>query len=211
MPITKSVVISCAGTGSRLGLAKTKALMEIDGRSLIAHQLELFKDVEDIRIVIGYQANEVVKEVQKYRRDVIFIYNHDYFNTKTGFSFYLGAKYANDFVIEWDGDLLVHPDDAKKCLESENEFIAYSDITSDDAVLCSVNDKGEVTEFSRKFGNFEWTGPACIQKKRIRNYQNHVFNIFEEYLPMRGLKIRARDVDTYDDYLRAIEFVKKWN
>ena len=53
MSSVKSVVISCAGIGSRLGLGLTKALVQINGRSLISWQLELFKDVEDIRIVIG--------------------------------------------------------------------------------------------------------------------------------------------------------------
>ena len=117
MPSIKSVVISCAGIGSRLGLGLTKALVKINGRSLISWQLELFKDVEDIRIVVGFQANDIIEEVLKYRQDVTFIFNHRYFETKTGASFYLGARHANDYVLEWDGDLLVHPDDVKMVLE----------------------------------------------------------------------------------------------
>ena len=76
MSSVKSVVISCAGIGSRLGLGLTKALVQINGRSLISWQLELFKDVEDIRIVIGFQANDIIEEVRKHRQDVIFIFNH---------------------------------------------------------------------------------------------------------------------------------------
>jgi len=64
MSSVKSVVISCAGIGSRLGLGLTKALVQINGRSLISWQLELFKDVEDIRIVIGFQANDIIEEVR---------------------------------------------------------------------------------------------------------------------------------------------------
>lgn len=45
MSSAKSVIISCAGIGSRLGLATTKALINIDGKSLIRWQLELFKDI----------------------------------------------------------------------------------------------------------------------------------------------------------------------
>ena len=52
MSSVKSVVISCAGIGSRLGLGQTKALIKINGKSLIAWQLDLFKDVEDVRIVV---------------------------------------------------------------------------------------------------------------------------------------------------------------
>ena len=52
MQTTKSVIISCAGIGSRLGLGTTKALIKIDGKSIIQWQLELFQEVKDIRVVV---------------------------------------------------------------------------------------------------------------------------------------------------------------
>ena len=42
MQTAKSVVITCAGIGSRLGLGTTKALIDINGKSLIHWQLDLF-------------------------------------------------------------------------------------------------------------------------------------------------------------------------
>ena len=210
MPSTKSVIISCAGLGSRLGLATTKALVNINGKSLIRWQLELLRDVEDIRIVVGFQAHDVIEEVKQYREDVIFVYNHNYFETKTGASFYLGAKDGNEYAIEYDGDLLVHPDDMKMLLETDGEWIAYADKMSDDAVMTRVNQVGDVLSFSREQGDFEWTGPCCIKKDKLRYSSGHVFNQLEPYLPMRGIKIRACDIDTYEDYQRALEFVKGW-
>lgn len=130
MQTAVSVVISCAGIGSRLGLNSTKALINIHGKSLIGWQLELFKDIEDVRIVVGFQSSLVIEEVLKYRKDVIFVYNHNYFETKTGASFYLGAKDANGLVIEYDGDLLVNPNDMSMLLRQEGEWIAYSEISS---------------------------------------------------------------------------------
>lgn len=210
MSSTKSVIISCAGVGSRLGLAKTKALINIEGRPLIAWQLDLFKDIEDLRIVIGYQAKDVIKEVLKYRKDVIFCYNHNYFETKTGASFYLGAKHANEYVIEYDGDLLVHPEDMKKLLSIDGEYIAYSEKSSDEAVYVRTNENGDVLSFSRESGDYEWTGPACIQRNKIKYSSGNVFNQLEPHLPMKGVKIRACDIDTYDDYKRAKEFMGSW-
>ena len=90
MSSIKSVVISCAGIGSRLGLGQTKALIKINGKSLIAWQLDLLKKVEDVRIVIGYQANDIIEEVLKYRKDVVFVYNHRYFETKPVLAFSWG-------------------------------------------------------------------------------------------------------------------------
>ena len=207
---SKSVVISCAGIGSRLGLGLTKALVQINGGSLISWQLRLFKDVEDLRLVIGFQGSEIIEEVRKYRDDVIFCYNHRYFETKTGASYYLGARHANHETIEWDGDLLVHPDDVKMLLQTPGEYICYSDITSEDTVCVHVNEKGDVLDFSREGGDFEWTGPACMDKKHLTYCSQNVFNMFEPLCPMRGIKVRAYDIDTYNDYIRVSEITKDW-
>ena len=210
MSSVKSVVISCEGIGSRLGLGLTKALVQINGRSLISWQLELFKNVEDLRIVVGFQANDIIDEVRKYRDDVTFVFNHRYFETKTGASFFLGARHANEYILEWDGDLLVHPDDVRMILETEGEFICYSDKTSDDAVFVKVDEQGNVLKFSREYGDYEWTGPACMCKKNLSYSSQNVFNMFEPLLPMRGIKVRAYDIDTYDDYQRVSKIVKDW-
>ena len=206
----KSVVISCAGIGSRLGLGLTKALVEINGQSLISLQLKLFKNVKDVRIVIGFQGGEIIQEVRKYRDDVIFCYNHRYFETKTGASYYLGARNANHLTLEWDGDLLVHPDDVKRILDIHGEFICYAEKSSDDAVFVQTNDDGEVISFSRETGNYEWTGPACMDKHHLTYCSQNVYNMFEFHLPMKGVKVRAYDIDTYSDYKRVIDIIKDW-
>lgn len=210
MQTAKSVVITCAGIGSRLGLGTTKALIDINGKSLIHWQLDLFQDVGDVRIVVGFEANRVIEEVRKYRPDAIFVYNHDYFNTKTGTSYYLGAKDGNEYAMEYDGDLLVHPDDVKMLLDKDGEWIAYADKRSEDAVYLSLNEQGEVTGFSRDNGDYEWTGPCCLHRDKIQYTSGNVFNVLEPYIPLPGVKIRACDIDTYGDYQKAIEFIKGW-
>ena len=207
---SKSVVISCAGIGSRLGLGLTKALVQINGGSLISWQLKLFKNVEDLRIVIGFQAGEILEEVRKYRDDVVFCYNHRYFETKTGASFYLGARHANNYILEWDGDLLVHPDDVKNLLKTKGEFICYAEKTSDEAVFVQTNDLGDVLGFSRERGDYEWTGPACMEKRNLTYNSNNVYNMFEPLCPLPGIKVRAYDIDTYNDYIRVAEITKDW-
>ena len=207
----KSVVISCAGIGSRLGLGLTKALVQINGNSLISWQLKLFRDVEDLRIVIGFQGSEIIEEVRKYRDNVIFCYNHRYFETKTGASFYLGARHANNYIVEWDGDLLVHPDDVQTLLkDQQGEFICYADKSSDEAVWVQTDEKGEVQAFSRERGDFEWTGPACIKKTNLIYSSQNVYNMFEPILPLHGIKVRAYDIDTYNDFQRVQMITKDW-
>ena len=210
MQTTKSVIISCAGIGSRLGLGTTKALIKIDGKSIIQWQLELFQEVKDIRVVVGFQAAEVIAEVRKYRPDAVFVYNHNYFDTKTGTSYYLGARHGAEYSIEIDGDLLIHPEDAKMLLELDGEWIAYADKSSEDAIYVKINEAGEVIGFSREEGDYEWTGPCCLKREHVIYSLENVFNQLESYLPIKGIKIRARDIDTYNDYVNAIEFIKQW-
>ncbi len=210
MSSAKSVVISCAGFGSRLGLSTTKALLKIGGMSLIGWQLQLFRDVEDVRVVVGFQANDVIREVNKFRRDVIFVFNHNYFETNTGASFYLGARDGYEYAMEYDGDLLVHPDDMQRLLNSDGEWIAYADKLSEDGVYVKTDEQGRVLKFSRNEGDYEWTGPCCIKKDRLSFTSGHVYNQLEPYLPMKGIKIRACDIDTVEDYRHCQETVKSW-
>ena len=117
-----------------------------------------------MRLVIGFQGSEIIDEVRKYRQDVIFCYNHRYFETKTGASFYLGARHANDYILEWDGDLLVHPNDVRKVLDTEGEFICYAEKSSDEAVWVQTDEQGAVHAFSRERGDYEWTGCIVFNK-----------------------------------------------
>jgi len=204
-----SIVISAAGVGSRLGLGQTKSLIKINGISLIQHQLEAFADFEDVRIVIGFQASDLITEVLRHRRNLIFVFNHDYFHTKTGASLFLGAQHANASVIAWDGDLLVHPDDINTCLEPHEQYIGVSAKTSQDTVFAKVSGNS-VTSFSRQDGDYEWSGPACIFRDNIKYTTENVFNQLENLLPLPLKIIRARDVDSYEDYVDAIKFVASW-
>ena len=121
MSVSKTIVISCAGMGTRLGIGSTKALIDIDGKPLIIRQLELLKDFDDIRIVVGYQMEKVIEVVNSYRKDILFVFNHDYRNTGTGGSFSRAIKHAAELVVSLDGDLLVHPDDLMRVLHSDKE------------------------------------------------------------------------------------------
>lgn len=208
MQTAQSIIMNCAGIGSRLGLAKTKALINLHGKTLIAWQLEMLKDIKDIRVVVGYQAKEVIQEVSRYRKDCIFVYNHNYFNTKTASSYYLGAKDGNDLAFALDGDLLVHPQDMQKLLELKSEFIAYTDKKTSDAISCDISAKGEVTAFNQ--GEFEWSGPCCLQKDKIQNLASNIYNQLEPFLPMKGIHVRACDIDTFEDYQMALEIIKEW-
>lgn len=211
MSVSKTIVISCAGMGTRLGIGTTKALIDVDGKPLLIRQLELLKDYGDIRIVVGYQKERVMELVTNFRKDILFAFNHDYKSTGTGASFLLGAKYAGEMVVALDGDLLVHPDDLKKVLESDMECICGTSPSTDNPVLMQTADTPEgkvVTGFSREKGEYEWTGLAQVRTERLGIGTGHVYQLLEPLLPVPMVEIRTKEIDTMEDYKHAVAWVK---
>lgn len=167
------------------------------------------EEIEDIRIVVGFQAREVIREATSYRNDILFVYNHDYFENKTAASYYLGAKDGNPYAIEMDGDLIIHPDDMKRCLQEKGEWVAYTDIKTEDFTPIAIQNN-QVSSFQADHTMFEWTGPCCLQKEKIKWSSGHVYDQITPYLPMKGIHIRAVDIDTDADYQMAKKLAAEW-
>ena len=211
MQVSRTVIISCAGMGNRLGLGTTKALVEVEGKPLIMHHLEKLKDERDIRVVVGYQAEKVINVVRKYRKDVVFVFNHNYRETGTGASVALASQYTNEYILSLDGDLLVHPDDMKKILECDHEFVSGGTPDTDEPWMLQTykdGDKEFVSAFSKNIGNYEWNGITQMKSAKMKSGQGHVFQLIEPYLPVPFMEIRTREVDTINDYERAVKWVK---
>lgn len=211
MSVSKTIVISSAGMGTRLGLGTTKALVDIDGKPLIIRQLELLKDFSDVRIVVGYQKERVMEVVRAYREDVRFIVNEDYMTTGTASSFSIGIIEAHEMVVALDGDLLVNPDDFRRVLDSDKECICGALPYTEDPMYMKTVVKDGVTYgvgFSREEGEFEWTGLAQVRTKRLVPGDRHVCDMLVPLLPLKMELIRAREIDTMADYNGALQWVK---
>lgn len=201
-----TIVISCAGMGSRLGIGSTKALVEICGKPLIIHQLEMLKDFQDICIVVGYQADKVMKLVSEYRSDVRFAFNHEYKTTGTGASLSKALIAANEYIVTLDGDLLVHPKDLKDFLTLDYECIAGCLPSTDNPVLMKINNN-TVINFSRQEGDLEWTGLAKIKTEHLTPGNGHVYQMLEHLLPLPVKLIRSKEIDTMNDYENAVRWI----
>ena len=202
-----TIIISCAGMGTRLGIGTTKALVDVAGKPLIIHQLEQLKDYDDIRVVVGYQAERVIDVVKNYRDDISFAFNYDYKTTGTAASFSKGMVGAREYVVAFDGDLLVNPDDLKQFLAYNGEVIGGCEPTTDNPVLMTI-DNDCVVEFSREHGQLEWTGLAKMRTERLTPGEKHVYMMFEPLMPIKVMKIRTKEIDTQNDYENAVRWVE---
>lgn len=211
MGISRTVVISCAGMGNRLGLGTTKALVEIDGKPLIIRHLEMLQNEKDIRVVVGYQSKKVIEVVRAYRSDIMFVFNHQYRETGTGASVAAAARYAGEYILSLDGDLLVHPDDMKKILVYEGEFVGGGEPETDDPWMVQTYKEDGMeyaSAFSHNEGSYEWNGITQMKSQKMLKGTGHVFQLIEPYLPVPFMKLRTREIDTINDYDRAVEWVK---
>lgn len=195
-----TVVICCAGMGTRLGIGTTKALLHIGGKPLIIHQLENLDSYNDVRVVVGYQADKVIETVNAYRKDVMFCFNNEYQTTSPSISRVKGAINSKKYILSVDGDVLVNPDDFRQMLEINGEYLAVSKKHSEEPDLVTVNN-GNAEYFSES-GNFEWSGIVKIKSEDLIKNNGEVENIF----PVPAFLIRTRDIDTQDDYDNAIKW-----
>lgn len=202
-----TIVISCAGKGTRLGAGTTKALIDVDGKSILQRQLEILKEYDDIRIVVGYQAEKVIELVDSIRPGTTFLYNNEYETTGTAASFSKGLQGAREYIVAFDGDLLVKPEDLIAFLDKEGECIGGCTPTTDNPVLMSIED-GKVCGFSREVGQLEWTGLAKVRADRLTPGTKHVYMMLEPLLPVDVIKISTREVDTPNDLKNAINWIK---
>lgn len=207
MKRNKTIIISCAGMGTRLGIGVTKALVQVEGIPLIIRQLEQLKEYDDIRVVVGYQAERVIDIVKNYREDVVFCFNHDFKTTGTAASFSKGLLGAREYVVAFDGDLLVNPVDLQCFLQQDSECIGGCEPTTDNPVLMVVKD-GNIVEFSRENGDLEWTGLAMLKRDRLQPQDYHVYQMIEPLLPIKVMKIRTKEIDTQHDYENAVKWVR---
>lgn len=208
-------VISAAGLGSRLGLNIPKCLVEINGRQIIDYQLELLKDVPNIRIVVGFMEQEVIESVNKIRDDILFVRNPLYNSTTNCRSLWLGSRDIPTDYLAIDGDLLIPRTSFANFRENtrKNEtLVGITKAKTEDAVFADYKKKtGDILSFSRDINyGYEWTGLVYLSGIRIEKDSKYVFNILEQSLPLKAFEIECYEVDTAFDLDKTRrEFVDK--
>lgn len=199
-----TVVICCAGLGSRLGVTFPKALLEIKGKPLILHQLELLEAFDDIRVVVGYQAKKVIEIVKEYRKDIMFVFNYEYATTGPAASLKKGIVGARENIITLDGDLVIDKEGFKDFIAYENEVIAISEVRTEAPVFVNmINNK--VVGFNEK-SDYQWTGIAKIKKSRLKYSANNIYKTFDLTIPIDSIYLKAYGIDTKNDYIN----IMKW-
>lgn len=202
MQNVKHAVIACAGYGSRLGLNIPKCMIKVNERTLLSYLLELTKDIEDVRVVVGFEEDSVIEEVRRYNPNAVIVRNPNYRTTSIGYSYYLATKDLKEQFLILDGDLAIHKQDFAAFLEAivpNESLIGIAKVQSEDAVFAAV-EGDRVVEISREAkSDFEWSSIAYLSDVEIGEKSRYVFREIAAKLPIKAKEIRCFDVDTSDD------------
>jgi choline kinase len=201
-------VIAAAGLGSRLGWGSPKCLIDLAGETLLARQLRLLKDVPDVRIVVGFEENDVMAAARSIRPDVIFVRNAAFRTTSTLQSYALGAAGLTQSCLFMDADIVFEPRSFRRFLTvctGSDPIIAITAAKTTDAVFVEVDD-GWVQSFARTTARpFEWANLCWLPPRYCETGHNAVFERLSVDLPLRCHEVESLEIDTPSDYAMALE------
>ncbi len=204
MPVTNTVIINAAGTGTRLGLNSPKSMVSVNGVSLIHRQLRQLEFLENITVVVGFRGRDLVDHIWDFRRDVKIVINHDYLNTGTAASLVLGASSATERVISLDGDLLIQDNDLTSFVQQEVNLVGIARQKSKLPVLVEVDNDKAITMGFEVESEFEWTGLVNLEKNvALTLGTKHVFSGLNAHLPISAVQINCVEIDEPEDILLA--------
>lgn len=199
----KNAVICAAGLGSRLGLDTPKCLVKLGKHRLIYYLLDILKDVENVRIVVGFKEEEVIEYVRNIREDVVFVRNPEYSSTTNSYSLYLGSHDLNEPFITIDGDMIIDQKNFKifvDAIDVNEDLIAITEAKTEDAVFAKIDDNNFITEFSRKpISKYEWSGIAYFAKFKVSKVGQYIYQEIEPKLPMKSVLMECWEIDTPGD------------
>jgi NDP-sugar pyrophosphorylase family protein len=218
MSTVKHAVIAVAGLGSRLGHGKPKCLVEVAGRRILEWQLELLRDVPDVRLVVGYLEHEVIEAAFQLRRDLVIVRNPAYRTTTTQHSYWLGARHLENPCLYLDGDIIFAPESFRAFLAAaavHAPLIGVTEAKTEHAVFASTKtgpEKSslEVHSFSRtERSDWEWANVACLPPNLLQENGRDVFSRLAGYTPLRAQPVECCEVDTEGDLAQAEAFVAR--
>lgn len=211
MQALEHAVIAAAGVGNRLGHGVPKCLVEIMGRSILARQIQLLSDVDDVRVVVGFQEDRVVEEARRWRSDLIFVRNAAFKSNTTLDSYRLGAKHLAGPCLFMDGDIIF---DRKSFLSfcsaaTEGEIlIGITPSKTEHAVYVRRNSTGSVIGFSYdQYSSHEWANIMVGKPEFLEHAQGHVFNVLSMFCPLPCMEIESYEIDTEKDLNLASEYL----
>ena len=195
----RTVLISCAGTNSRFGLNMPRCLAPVEGKPLIQWQLDHLQDFEDVIVVVGCQAPEIMRTVLEKRPDAVFAVNHDPEKANLLDAMAMGVNFLREPFIYIDGNTLVSSTAIQAMADAACPSIGIRRTYSENPVavmLGSSNHAGEVIGFTLEPQEYEWIGLAKLDPQHIKGAPEVecVYQAIERFLPIAAIEVDSAEV-----------------
>ncbi len=212
-------IILAAGIGSRLnsGTKLPKCMLEIHGKRIIQHQLEMLDEfgVEKAVVVIGYASEKVelyLKELQKslgLKINIISVVNPFFRMTNVLGSYWFGMKELDSDFLYLEGDTIFERDLFEEIIKADADCalsIKYADV--DEEAMKVIIADGKLMDISKAIdleaADGEFFGLAKFSnrvRKQIAGYaenrlKSEVFSDYFEYVLRES--IRQNDDFSYE-------------
>lgn len=228
-------MILAAGKGARLGMDIPKALLEINGETLINRTVKMLRNIniDNVILITGYKHEFVMRAIDK--SSISVVKNKSYETSENLVSFKYGLSKLKDDFILMHCDLIYEEDFLKRMMESPGDIILPYDRKSVNAESMKIKlDKNIIKGISKDYQITRNTVESIPLMKftagTIPYFQDIVNNLmykgefglyFEsalmELLHLNLFNVTCVDltglnwmeIDTQEDYRRAVEIFGK--
>ena len=207
-------IILAAGMGRRLGdltNSDTKCMLEVNGVKLIDRALDIlttFDNIDKIVIVVGYEADNVIKHVnsKNYNVEILYVENVDYSTTNNIYSLHLAAQYlAEDDTLLLESDLIFEHSIIEKLINEPYPNLALVDKYESwmDGTVVKIDDENNIKSFiSKKYFDYKETA-EYYKTVNIYKFSKDFSN--KLYIPFLNAYIKAfGDNEYYEQVLRVL-------
>ena len=120
------VIILSAGQGSRLGSLtrkKPKCLVELNGKTILDYQLELYKkkNIDEVFVISGYKEKKIISD------RISKIYNPNYKTTNMVASLFCAEEYFDDDLIISYSDIIYNKEVLKQLIRNKHDIVVTVD------------------------------------------------------------------------------------
>ncbi len=214
MSPVRNALICATGVGSRLGLSIPSCLAAVEGRPIIHWQLGQLDEIENVVIVVGCHAPQVMAASMAKRPDAVFVINHDHEQSTPLDSMMMGAVYFREPFIYMDGHTVVDGSAIERMMEAPSPAVGIMRTYSDNPICVHLGTNGQsgmVTGFTTEPTDYEWTGLAKLGPEHVKrtSSESHVYQALEHFLPVHAVHIDSVEIDTQRDYNEAQAWMRR--
>ncbi|MDH7482837.1 MAG: hypothetical protein QHH26_12805 [Armatimonadota bacterium] len=204
----KNAIIYCTNITWNLGIATPACLNWVDGRPIIHHQLDALDDYDNVVVVAGFKAAQIMQAVLARREDAIFAVSHD-FETATEMDMLrLGTVALDKPFISLEGSLPLTKEALNLIENAPCPSVGIRKVRSLEPICVELQIEGLqkiATGFTKELRTHELAGITKLHPQHVMEAvdADYIYQAVERFLPVRAIEIDSIAVMTSPNHESA--------